>query len=125
MTIPGNYKYTKEHEWLSLEKDGALVGVTDFAQSELGEIVFVDLPEVGKKFSKGQTICVLESTKAASDVYAPCGGVVKEVNVALRDDPAIINKEPFDTGWLLRLEGVDEAETKTLMSADEYSKFIE
>ena len=124
MTNPGNYKYTKEHEWVIVENGIATVGVTDFAQSELGEIVFVDLPAVGKKIAAGDPLCVLESTKAASDVYAPVGGVVKELNSSLRDDPAKVNSSPFADGWLVKLEPVNESDLAALMTAKQYDEFV-
>lgn len=124
MANPANCRYTKEHEWAQVEGTNATIGITDFAQSELGEIVFADLPEVGKKYSQGQTICVLESTKAASDVYAPVSGVVKEVNVNLRDDPSLINKNPYEEGWLVKLENIETGGIASLMTADEYTKYL-
>ena len=124
MSNPENYKYTKEHEWVIVEAGIATMGVTDFAQSELGEIVFVDLPAIGKKFSAGDSICVLESTKAASDVYAPVGGVVKEVNTVLKDDPAKVNSKPFSDGWLVKLESVKESDLSALMSGAQYDAFL-
>ena len=124
MTNPDSCRYTKEHEWVRVEGTVALVGITEFAQSELGEIVFVDLPGIGKKFTQGQTICVLESTKAASDVYAPVGGVVREVNPGLKDDPALVNREPFKGGWLVKLDGIQTSDLGSLMTAEEYTKFV-
>ena len=124
MTNPKNYKYTKEHEWVLVENGVATVGVTDFAQSELGEIVFVELPEIGKTLSAGDAFCVLESTKAASDVYSPIGGKVKAINEKLSSDPATVNSNPFTDGWLVKLEAIKESDLASLMSADEYDKFV-
>ena len=107
-----------------MEGSVATVGVTEFAQSELGEIVFADLPAEGKKVSAGDPLCVLESTKAASDVYAPVSGTVKETNPALKDDPAKVNSEPFTGGWLVKLEGVNESELNALMTSAQYDEFL-
>ena len=122
MKYPADCKYTKDHEWVRVEGDTVVVGITDFAQSELGEIVFIELPEIGRSAAQGETLCVVESTKAASDVYAPVGGTVKEVNEALADDPALINNSPQDDGWMVRLSGVSEAELSALMDNEEYEE---
>lgn len=124
MSIPGDLKYTKDHEWVRVAGGVATVGVTEFAQSELGEIVFVDLPAKGKAVTAGSPFCVLESTKAASDVYAPIAGTVKEVNSALSEDPTKVNSSPYGDGWLAQLEGVSETELSGLMSAEQYAKHI-
>ena len=124
MTNSATRKYTKDHEWVEVDGSTALIGITEFAQSELGEIVFADLPEAGAQINKGQAICVLESTKAASDVYAPVSGSVVEVNAALKDDPALVNREPYEGGWLVKLEGIEAAELAGLMSAEEYAAFL-
>ena len=123
MTYPSEYKYTKDHEWLSVSGSSALVGITQFAQSELGELVFVDLPKVGAKVSAGSVLCVVESTKAASDVYCPVSGVVTEVNSALKDDPGLINRDPHAAGWLVKLSEIDTAQLDSLMSSTEYADF--
>ena len=122
--IPGELKYTKDHEWVRLSNGIATVGVTEFAQNELGEIVFVDVPAPGKTVTAGGSFCVLESTKAASDVYAPIGGTVKESNESLKDDPTKVNSDPYGDGWLAKFEGVNEAELAKLLSAEEYKKHI-
>lgn len=124
MSIPGNLRYTKDHEWALVEGDTAIVGITDFAQSELGEIVFADLPSIGKKVGAGDPVCVLESTKAASDVYAPVSGTVKEVNTALSSDPTTINSDPYKGGWLVKLSGINSSELEPLMNADAYKQHI-
>jgi glycine cleavage system H protein len=123
MTYPSEYKYTKDHEWLNLAGDAAIVGITQFAQSELGELVFVDLPKVGAKVSAGDVLCVVESTKAASDVYCPVSGVVTEVNTALKDDPGLINRDAHAAGWLVKLSDIDTAQLNGLMSSAEYADF--
>ena len=125
MENPGDLKYTKEHEWVRVEGGTATVGITEFAQSELGEIVFVELPEVGRECEQGESICVAESTKAASDIYAPIRGKVVEVNTALADTPNLVNSSPYDEGWLARLEDFDAAEAESLMSAAEYQEYIQ
>lgn len=124
MGNPANCKYTKEHEWVRVEGGVAVVGVTEFAQSELGDIVFAELPATGKAFKQAQSICVLESTKAASDVYSPVSGTVKEVNMALRDDPSLINRDPFNAGWLVKLESINESELDSLMTAEQYDSYL-
>ena len=122
--VPDTLKYTKDHEWVLLEGSTATVGVTEFAQSELGEIVFVDLPPVGKEVSKGGSFCVLESTKAASDVYAPISGKVKEVNSALSNEPTMVNSDPYKNGWLAKFENVSAADVAELMDAAAYKSHI-
>lgn len=124
MTLPKDCRFTKDHEWIKIEGDTAIIGVTDFAQSELGEIVFVELPEIGKNLSAGGSFCVLESTKAASDVYAPIGGTVKEVNEAVRSDPTNINREPQGNGWLVKLSGFDPKAIESLMTPEQYAAHI-
>jgi len=124
MEFPGDLKYTKEHEWVRMEGDVAVVGITEFAQSELGDLVFVDLPAVGKAVTAHGTMCVVESTKAASDVYSPLNGTVAEVNSALVNDPSLINKTPYTEGWIVKLSGVSATDISALMSADEYRKLL-
>ncbi len=124
MEFPGDLKYTKEHEWVRMEGDVAVVGITEFAQSELGDLVFVDLPAVGKAVTAHGTMCVVESTKAASDVYSPLNGTVSEVNSALVNDPSLINKTPYTEGWIVKLSGVSAGDVAALMSADEYRKLL-
>jgi glycine cleavage system H protein len=124
MEFPSEYKYTKDHEWVRVEGDVAVVGITEFAQSELGDLVFVDLPQVGKSVSTHQTLCVVESTKAASDVYSPLAGTVAARNDALADDPGLINRTPYTDGWIVKLSGVSQAEIAGLMSAEEYKNLV-
>lgn len=120
MNIPDNLKYTKDHEWVLISDDEAVVGITEFAQSELGEIVFVELPAPGDTIEKNSTLCVVESTKAASDVYAPLTGVIQEVNAILGDTPDLVNTEPYAGGWLVKITGVNSSEFSELLSAEEY-----
>jgi glycine cleavage system H protein len=124
MEFPNECKYTKDHEWVRVEGDKVIVGITEFAQSELGDLVFVDLPAVGKTVATHGTLCVVESTKAASDVYSPVAGTVAQRNDALADDPGLINRTPYSDGWIVKLSGVSEAELAGLMSAEEYKKLV-
>jgi glycine cleavage system H protein len=118
-------RYTKDHEWVRLEGDAMVVGITDHAQNALGDLVFVDLPEPGREVAAGEACAVVESVKAASDVYAPLAGRVAEVNAALAEDPGQINRDPAGEGWLFRLEGVDRAEFDALMDAAAYQALVE
>ena len=124
MNFPDDLKYTKDHEWVRLEGEIATVGITEFAQQELGEIVFADTPAAGKTFKQGETLCVVESTKAASDVYAPISGTVKEGNSALTATPDLINSASYTNGWLVKLEKINKAELDKLMSAADYKKHL-
>jgi len=124
MEFPSDYKYTKDHEWVRIEGDICVVGITEFAQSELGELVFVDLPVVGKAVKTGGTLCVVESTKAASDVYAPLTGLVSEINAALKDEPTLVNTQPYSGGWMIKLSGVSQAETAQLLSVESYKELL-
>lgn len=124
MEFPSDLKYTKDHEWVRVEGNVAVMGITEFAQSELGDLVFVDVPAAGKAVKQGETVCVVESTKAASDVYAPIAGKVKEGNAALSSAPELVNTKPYSDGWLVKLEGFSAADVAKLMSADEYRKHL-
>jgi glycine cleavage system H protein len=117
--------YTEEHEWIRRDGDTATVGITDFAQGQLGDIVFVELPEVGRQVTKGGEAAVVESVKAASDVYAPVSGEVVEANQALTDDPSLVNSDPEGEGWFFRLRLSNEAELEGLMDADAYKAFCD
>ena len=123
MKFPKEYKYTKDHEWANLQNSTAVVGITDHAQSALGDVVFVDLPAVGRVLKKGETFGVVESIKAVSDLYAPLSGKVVEVNSALQADPALINRDPHGAAWLIKLEGVESG--ADLMDAQAYSQFVD
>jgi glycine cleavage system H protein len=116
--------FTDEHEWISVEGGSATVGITDYAQAALGDIVFVELPAAGATLSKGGEAAVVESVKAASDVYAPVTGTVTEANPALEEDPALVNSAPETDGWFFRLTLADPAELEGLMDADEYKAFV-
>jgi glycine cleavage system H protein len=117
--------YTQEHEWIRVEGDTATVGITDFAQGQLGDIVFVELPDAGRQVSKGGEAAVVESVKAASDVYAPVTGEVTEANQALSDDPSLVNTDPEGEGWFFRLRLADTSELDGLMDAGAYKNFCE
>jgi len=118
------YRYTRDHEWVKLDGKRAKVGITDHAQSELGDVVFVELPAVGTAINRGDTLGTVESVKAVSDVYAPLGGVVVEVNSELEASPETVNADPHGTGWLVVLEVSDPSEVDALLNAAAYEKLI-
>jgi glycine cleavage system H protein len=118
-------RFTKDHEWIRLEGDVATVGITDHAQNALGDVVFVDLPEAGREVAESEAIAVVESVKAASDVYAPVAGRVVEANAALAENPALVNSAPTREGWFFKLEGVDAATVGALMDETAYAAFLE
>ena len=122
---PDNFYYTKDHEWIQVKDDKATVGITDFAQKQLGDVVYVEMPEVGTQLEFHQTIGVIESVKAVSDIYSPISGEVIEVNTGLNDSPELVNKDPHGKGCFIRLKVKDETELEKLMSVDEYEKFLE
>ena len=124
MSFPEEYRYTKDHEWVALQGDVATVGITEFAQAELGELVFVELPKPGRVVSKGQSFCVVESTKAASDVYAPLSGTVIEVNENLGAQPSLVNEQPHTQGWLAKIKLSAPAEVEQLLSAKTYTELV-
>jgi len=115
--------YTKEHEWLKVEDNVAWIGISDYAQEHLGNVVYVELPEEEDEVEKGETVASLESVKAASDIYAPVSGTVVEINEALEDEPGLVNSEPYET-WIVKLEMSDEEELGDLFSSEEYEKFL-
>ena len=125
MEFPEDLKYTREHEWVSIEGAVATIGITDHAQEQLGDVVFVELPTVGDRVEKADAFGVVESTKAVSDVYAPLSGEVAEVNDDLPDNPELINEDPYGDGWMVKIALGDKADLDELMTADEYRKFIE
>jgi glycine cleavage system H protein len=125
MDIPEHLKYSKEHEWVLVEGKTVTIGITDFAQDELGDIVYVELPEVGEKVVKDDPFGAVESVKAVSDVYAPVSGTVLEVNDVLPDTPETINDDPYGDGWMIRVEISDEEELRDLMSHEEYAEYVE
>ena len=117
--------FTQDHEWIEVDGDTATVGITDFAQAQLGDIVFVEVPEAGRSLARGDEAAVVESVKAASDVYAPVGGEVVEGNQALVDDPALVNRDAEGEGWFFKLRLADAAELAELMDGDQYRVFCE
>lgn len=117
-------RYSKDHEYVALDGDVATLGISDYAQSQLGDIVFIELPEVGKKVAKGKEIAVIESVKAASEVYSPVGGEIVEVNSELGETPALVNDDPLGRGWLVKLRLGDPGECDSLMDEPAYSNFL-
>ena len=122
--VRDNLKYTETHEWLKLKNNNAVVGITDHAQSELTDIVFVELPQVGKKVKKGDELCIVESVKSVSEIYAPVTGKITKVNNQLDNTPETINNSPYDEGWLVELEVEDNSEIDRLLDAKSYKKII-
>jgi glycine cleavage system H protein len=118
-------KYTKEHEWVEVEGDTATVGITNHAQESLGDIVFIDLPTVGKEVKSNEELCVIESVKAASDIYAPIDGEVIEINNNLNDDASIVNQDPEKDGWIFKMKIADPIQYNNLMTLDEYLTSLE
>jgi len=125
MNFPEGLKYSKEHEWVLAEDDIASVGITDYAQDELGDVVYVELPEVGDKITKDDPFGSVESVKAVSDLFAPVSGTVIEVNDALPDSPELVNEDSYGDGWMIKVQMSDKEELKDLMSPEEYSEYIE
>jgi glycine cleavage system H protein len=124
MEFPDGLKYSKEHEWVLIEGTSATIGITEYAQEELGDIVFVELPEVGEKIVKDDPFGAVESVKAVSDIYAPVSGEVMETNEILPDNPETINDDPYGDGWMVRVELSDVDDLKDLMDADEYAEYV-
>lgn len=125
MKIPAELKYTEDHEWVSVKDDTATVGITEFAQGELGDVVFVEIETEGEELEKGETFGTVEAVKTVSDLFMPVGGEVAEVNEALADEPELINKDPYGKGWMIKIKISDASELDGLMSADDYKKMIE
>ncbi|WP_269542708.1 glycine cleavage system protein GcvH [Cerasicoccus fimbriatus] len=122
--IPADLKYTEEHEWLRAEDDGATIGITDHAQTSLGDITFVELPAVGDVIEKGETFGTVESVKAASDLYAPVSGEVVAINEALDGEPELVNSDPYGEGWMIKVK-IDDSEAPALLDAEAYAKICE
>ena len=125
MAVPKDYKYTKTHEWVKIEGDVAIVGITDYAQGELGDITYVELPPVGATLSQSESLGVIESVKAATDVYAPISGEVVEDNESVESTPEMVNASPFEEAWLVKLRVIDKSQVDSLLSAEEYEKLLE
>ncbi|MGI6620053.1 MAG: glycine cleavage system protein GcvH [Bacillota bacterium] len=125
MNYPEDLKYTKEHEWVRVDNGKARVGVTFYAQDQLGDVVFVELPEVGTEIRAGAMFATVESVKAVSDVYAPVSGTIVEVNEALNDSPELVNEDPYNEGWMVVIELSDPSELDNLMDSTAYQKMVE
>jgi glycine cleavage system H protein len=125
MEFPDGLKYSKEHEWVLVEDKVAIIGITEFAQHELGDVVYVELPEIGEKIVKDDPFGAVESVKAVSDVFAPVSGAVVEINDTLPENPETINDDPYGDGWMIKVEMNDMDDLKDLMNAEEYAEYIE
>ena len=124
MNIPADLKYTKDHEWLRIDGDHAVVGITEFAQGELGDIVFVDIGSTGQSLNREAVFGTVEAVKTVSDLFMPVSGTVEEVNPGLADDPASVNKDPYGAGWMVRLQLADPGQVSELLSADQYRALV-
>ncbi|MDD6892600.1 MAG: glycine cleavage system protein GcvH [Bacteroidales bacterium] len=124
MNFPTNVKYTSEHEWIRLEGDIAYVGITDYAQDQLGDIVFVDIPTEGETLEKGETFGTIEVVKTVSDLFLPIGGKVLEINPALEENPELVNQDPYGEGWLIKIQPTDLSEMEDLLDAEAYKQTI-
>ncbi len=124
MEFPDNLRYTKDHEWIRVEGSVGAVGITDYAQGELGDIVFVDLPAVGKKVKQGESFGTIEAVKAVSDLYAPVSGEVTEINPDLEKTPEVVNKEPYKGGWMIKIKVTNQAELNALLDSKNYRNLI-
>jgi glycine cleavage system H protein len=126
MNFPQDLKYTEEHEWIkSIDEQTALVGITDFAQGELGDIVYIDIPTIGKTLNAGDVFGTIEAVKTVSDLFLPVSGTVLEVNPNLEKQPELVNQSPYEAGWLIKLSVKDASEINKLLSAEEYSKKVQ
>ena len=124
MEFPNDLKYTKEHEWTRADNGIAVIGITDFAQDELGDVVFVELPDAGKQLKGNETLGVVESVKTVSDIYSPVSGEVVEVNSALENEPELVNKSPYTDGWMVKIKMSDPADMDKLLSSEDYERFV-
>jgi glycine cleavage system H protein len=124
MTFPNNLKYTKDHEWVSVDGNVGTIGITDFAQSELGDIVFVELPSKGKKLKTHETFGTIEAVKTVSDLFAPISGEIVEVNSALESNAEVINKDPYNGGWIVKMKIADAKELNSLLTANQYRELV-
>lgn len=123
--IPNDRKYSKSHEWVKMDGSTAIVGISSYAQESLGDITFVELPGLNKSVTKGHECCVVESVKAASDIYAPVSGTISEINKELEKTPELINESPYDTGWIFKISNTIPADLNSLLDADSYQQFLE
>ncbi|WP_421826430.1 glycine cleavage system protein GcvH [Larkinella sp.] len=124
MNFPGELKYTQDHEWIRIEGDTAIVGITDFAQSELGDIVFVDITSVGQSLAKGDIFGSIEAVKTVSDLFLPVAGEVLEINPEVEKSPELVNDDPYGRGWIVKVKLADGAESDDLMSAEAYKELV-
>lgn len=124
MNVPSNLYYTKDHEWLRVEGDTAWAGVTDFAQSELGDIVFIEIETLGETLKQGEVFGTIEAVKTVSDMFMPVGGEILEVNPAITDTPDVVNKDPYGAGWMIKIRMTDPAEVSGLLDAEKYKALL-
>ena len=125
MNTPNDIKYTKEHEWVSLDGETATIGITDYAQSQLGDIVFVEFPDINSEINQNETFGVIEAVKTVADLFAPVSGEIIEVNSSLEDSPNLINSDPYGSGWIIKVKIKDSNEYNGLMSSDVYEEYIQ
>lgn len=124
MNLPANLKYSKDHEWIRTEGDTAYIGITDFAQSQLGDIVFIDVPTVGETVAQGEVFGSIEAVKTVSDAFLPVSGEILEFNEELNDAPEMVNQDPYGKGWIIKIKMGDASELDSLLSADDYAKLV-
>jgi glycine cleavage system H protein len=124
LNFPENVKYTPDHEWINVEGQFYRIGITDYAQSELGDIVYIELPPVGTKIEKGKSFGTIEAVKAVSDLFAPVDGEVAEINTEMKDHPEVVNKDPYGAGWMVKILIADPAQLDTLLDVQAYTKLI-
>lgn len=124
MNFPANLKYTKDHEWIRVEGNTGWIGITEYAQGELGDVVFVELPAVGTKLETGKSFGTIEAVKAVSDLYAPVAGEVTELNKEVQSNPELVNKEPYERGWMIKITIANPGEVNALLDAESYKKLI-
>ena len=123
MTIPDALQYTKGHEWIIIENGVATIGITDYAQGELGDIIFIEFPETGGKVNAGDSIGTIEAVKTVADLFTPLAGEISEINLKLEDEPEAINKDPYESGWIIKLKNITKGKSQ-LLTASEYKKYI-
>lgn len=124
MNIPGNLLYTKDHEWIRVEGDTGYVGITDFAQGELGDVVFIEIETLGETLGKDEVFGTIEAVKTVSDMFMPVGGEIIEVNPALEESPDVVNKDPYGNGWMIKIRFTDPSEAEKLMKAEDYKAIL-
>ena len=123
MNIPKKLQYTKDHEWVNIDNNIAIIGITDFAQKELGDIIFVEFPEIADQFKSGDTLGTIEAVKTVADIFAPIDGVVSEINTALENNPELLNDDPYEAGWFIKMRNI-KISTYTLLTSSEYQNII-